>query len=158
MDTGNWARTGRDRSRPVRKSVVWTRPRIRNERSSCPRVDTGNWARTGRDRSRPVRKSVVWTRPYRLKVQHRSVVSIKGERPLNDNELAIRFTRYTSLIVRNSRCSLSRFGVVRLDFPCRYHPAAMAFLSIQNAHWIFAKRKLSELTTNETVRVSLVWF
>ena len=37
--------------------------RIRNERSSCPRVDTGNWARTGRDRSRPVRKSVVWTRP-----------------------------------------------------------------------------------------------
>ena len=26
VDTGNWARTGRDRSRPVRKSVVWTRP------------------------------------------------------------------------------------------------------------------------------------
>ena len=26
VDTGNRARTGRDRSRPVRKSVVWTRP------------------------------------------------------------------------------------------------------------------------------------
>ena len=29
VDTGNWARTGRDRSRPVRKSVVWTRPNSR---------------------------------------------------------------------------------------------------------------------------------
>ena len=28
VDTSNWARTGRDRSRPVRKSVVWTRPKI----------------------------------------------------------------------------------------------------------------------------------
>ena len=27
VDTGNWARTGRDRSRSVRKSVVWTRPK-----------------------------------------------------------------------------------------------------------------------------------
>ena len=26
VDTGIWARTGHDRSRPVRKSVVWTRP------------------------------------------------------------------------------------------------------------------------------------
>ena len=81
VDTGNWARTGRDRA-PGRASTrqSWQgatdrdRSRLlvpcrevvsrnRNERSGCSRVDTGNWARTGRDRSRPVRKSVVWTRP-----------------------------------------------------------------------------------------------
>ena len=57
VDTGNWARTGRDRWRPVRKSVVWTRPMsqcklrstFRNLRVRVSRLVSGSCDRSDPD-------------------------------------------------------------------------------------------------------------
>ena len=79
--------------------------RIRNERSSCPRVDTGNWARTGRDRLRPVRKSVVWTQPKIIFCS--SISSISSQTAVIEENITVAVITEIKVITHVQHCIIT---------------------------------------------------